>query len=86
MPFPIIKEVSNIILRELNWLFKFEKLSVPKLACSDITKTLIPNKNDSDVLFKIFHSVITQIEADEGVFKNYVDIFKLSCEYKLTFV
>ena len=66
--------VRNIILRELNWLFNVEKLSVPKLACSDITKTLIPNKNDSDVLFKIFQNVIIQIEADEGAFKNYVDI------------
>ena len=63
-----------MILRELNWLFNVEKLSVPKLACSDITKTLIPNKNDSDVLFNIFQNVIIQIEADEGAFKNYVDI------------
>ena len=79
-PFPIIKKVRNIILRELNWLFNVEKLSVPRLACSDIAKTLIPNKNDSDVLCKIFQSVIIQIEADEGAFKNYVDIFKPSCE------
>ena len=69
-----------MILRELNWLFNVEKLSVPKLACIDIAKTLIPKKKESDVLLKIFQSVIIQIEAEEGAFKNYVDIFKPSCE------